>query len=366
MSIEQVQRRPMLIANREQFARSAPTETSAAFVREVHEAVRDLFAPNLWIFFADFLTSIVVSYAAVGIYLTSANGSWQQVLGFVVGAFAMYRAVIFIHEIEHRPPGTFRAFIGVWNVLCGIPLMMPSFLYDNHTAHHSNQSYGTHDDSEYLSLARRRWLRALFFLSLAAVYPLLGITRFLWLTPLAAVRRPADRKIWKLASSLYMLNPDYRRKWDARATSVGRWVQEIVCCALAWTLAVLTIRGVIGWDVWLKIYLLFLAWMGLNQLRTLTAHRYTSVGEPWNYADQVLDSNTFPRGGLWAELWAPVGLRYHALHHVMPALPYHALPEGHRRLMARLPADSPYRRTIQPGLWAATVEAFTGRRTATK
>ena len=28
-----------------------------------------------------------------------------------------------------------------------------------------------------------------------------------------------------------------------------------------------------------------------------------------------------------------VGLRYHALHHLMPSMPYHSLPEAHRRLV---------------------------------
>jgi fatty acid desaturase len=45
-------------------------------------------------------------------------------------------------------------------------------------------------------------------------------------------------------------------------------------------------------------------------------------------------------------LWAPVGLRYHALHHLLPNLPYHSLGRAHRRLLAQLPADSPYHATI--------------------
>jgi fatty acid desaturase len=44
-------------------------------------------------------------------------------------------------------------------------------------------------------------------------------------------------------------------------------------------------------------------------------------------------------------LIAPVGLRYHALHHHLPSLPYHSLGAVHRALVAELPPDAPYRQT---------------------
>jgi fatty acid desaturase len=37
-------------------------------------------------------------------------------------------------------------------------------------------------------------------------------------------------------------------------------------------------------------------------------------------------------------------LRFHALHHIFPTMPYHALATAHRRLIRQLPPDSPYRR----------------------
>jgi fatty acid desaturase len=42
-------------------------------------------------------------------------------------------------------------------------------------------------------------------------------------------------------------------------------------------------------------------------------------------------------------------MRYHALHHLFPTLPYHNMAAAHRRLMKRLPAGSPYRATNRCG-----------------
>ena len=52
-------------------------------------------------------------------------------------------------------------------------------------------------------------------------------------------------------------------------------------------------------------------------------------------------------------LLAPVGLRYHALHHLLPTLPYHSLGTVHRQLLAELPTGSAYRDTEVRGLRTA-------------
>ena len=88
----------------------------------------------------------------------------------------------------------------------------------------------------------------------------------------------------------------------------------------------------------------------INQIRTLVAHLWQNEGEAMTVTAQYLDSVNVPPPGLWAELWAPVGLRYHALHHLMPSMPYHDLPEAHRRLARELGTGSTYEGANHPGM----------------
>jgi fatty acid desaturase len=73
-----------------------------------------------------------------------------------------------------------------------------------------------------------------------------------------------------------------------------------------------------------------------------------------SFAEQVRDSNDYP--GVLAELWAPVGLRFHAMHHLFPQLPYHALPEARRRVLAWSEPQNPIRESTRGSLFSALRE----------
>ena len=118
-----------------------------------------------------------------------------------------------------------------------------------------------------------------------------------------------------------------------------------------WTILFLVGAGGISWQIIGRAYVVVLFWIGVNQVRTLAAHRYGSdLTAPMSRIDQVLDTHTFGRGGWLPDIWAPLGMRYHALHHLLPGLPYHNLGPAHRRLAGVIPGTSSYRRTWYEGL----------------
>jgi len=103
--------------------------------------------------------------------------------------------------------------------------------------------------------------------------------------------------------------------------------------------------GLIDAELLVQLYLNQCRRPALNSLRTLAAHRYRSEGDPMTATQQLLDSLNYPRRSWLIPLWAPVGLRFHALHHLFPSIPYHNLAAAHDRLTGMLPQGSPYHRT---------------------
>src|SRR6218665_1771819 len=82
----------------------------------------------------------------------------------------------------------------------------------------------------------------------------------------------------------------------------------------------------------------------VNAVRTPYAHPHAYHDESVSHTAQIEDSVTLDYGA-WFALLAPVGLRFHALHHLFPHLPYHALATAHHRIVqSTLSAAEIYRR----------------------
>jgi fatty acid desaturase len=245
-----------------------------------------------------------------------------------------------------------RGFRATWNILFAIPVLMPSFMYKSHADHHNPRHFGTVKDGEYLALGAgpKRGIVA-YFLQVPLL-PALAIFRFLILTPLSFMH-PRLRQ-WVLAhASSYVINPKYRRSVPADEAH-GSWVALEAAIFLELVVfIVLLISGKVALSIFVQLYVLGMAASGLNWIRTLAAHGYRNTGGAMSYLEQVEDSNTVIGPPWLTELLFPVGLRYHCLHHMFPALPYHSLGTAHQRLMAQLPADSPYRSTMRRGFLEA-------------
>ncbi len=120
--------------------------------------------------------------------------------------------------------------------------------------------------------------------------------------------------------------------------------------AALWALLLIASVFWLGWRPLLIALAVFSAVAVLNQLRTLVAHLWENDGEAMTVTAQYLDSVNVPPPSPLAALWAPVGLRYHALHHLMPSMPYHSLGEAHKRISARLGPQSTFAQTTHKGM----------------
>lgn len=326
---------------------------------EAKHIVSDLFGPDPRIYWTDFLLSDGAGWFAFILAVRAPVFSPLQTGAFLVAGLCLYRAVIFVHELTHLKKGTFSTFHAVWNLLCGFPLMVPSMLYMGvHIDHHKQKLYGTKDDHEYFDFALEKPYRIILFLTTMLVAPAVFLFRFLVLTPVSYVIRPLRRPLWELASSL-AVRAGFKRPLPTEREKRPWLVQEFMTFAYAATGAGLMVSGILPWKTLLLWYLIAVFVLFTNGLRTLVAHCYRNAPDhEMTFSEQFLDSIDVPGNSLVTPLWAPVGLRFHATHHLFPGMPYHNLGKAHRRLMRELPEGNPYPRVVRKSLWNALLELW--------
>ena len=333
---------------------TAADTTEHSLSRQANDLARDLARANPRVYWLDLGVTAAVTWLSLFIATTSASPGWALTAGAVC-VLALYRGISFIHELTHLRSDDVPGFHFAWNVLIGVPWLTPSLLYEGvHILHHAKDRYGTPRDPEYHPLAHRPPHELAAFLGIALLAPVGVILRFAILAPLSFLLPPLRRWVVAKASGM-VINLGFSREDHDRALTAPWLAQEIGAWLWSWTMLALTATGVIPLRALLIAMAIFGLMTFLNQLRTAVAHYWENEGEQMAPLDQFLDTVNVPPPALLPFLWAPVGLRYHALHHLMPRLPYHNLGVAHRRLVEALPADHVYReveqRELGPALW---------------
>jgi fatty acid desaturase len=325
--------------------------SDAGLVAKAHRLTADLVGPKRWIYWPDLALTVFATYG--GLFAAVFVDGIARVAPAAVLILALYRGVSFIHELAHLRGTDLPGFRLAWNALIGVPFLVPSLLYEGvHNLHHAKQRYGTAADPEYAPLSRRSSLYIAGFVAIALLAPLGAFLRFAVLAP-ASWLWPALRRDVVARFSSMTINPAFRRD-DLERSASRQWVaQEIACWVWSWLLVVLAIASPRGVQFVLAGVLAMSAVALINQLRTLVAHAWTNDGATMSFTAQFHDSISVPPPAVLPALWAPVGLRYHALHHLLPRIPYHGLAEAHRRLAAHLPAEAGYDRVSHQSLNAA-------------
>ncbi len=276
-------------------------EDDKAMLRAARDLTKGLGEAKPAIYWTDMLVSAGVGYAGIATAILSDSTGVKLAAG-LVAALALYRALMFIHELTHIHRDALPGFRTAWNLLVGIPMLTPSFMYEGvHTIHHKRTQYGTVEDPEYLPLALMKpWSLPLFVL-VAMLLPVALIVRFGLLYPLGLIIPPLRKFTWERFSSL-SINPEFRRK-APEGDFVGR-VRWQEAGASLWAIALVLTAVLYGWQPLATALAILSLAAVLNQLRTLVAHLWENEGEAMTVTAQFLDSVNVPPPGPAAEIWA--------------------------------------------------------------
>lgn len=295
----------------------------------IHQLVGDLKNHNRLLYWSNLIACALSFWSLI---ILGSRSLAVLPITLLFGSFILYRLAMFSHEICHFKRDAVPGFELIWNLACGIPIMLPSHIFRSHLHHHATSTYGTIADPEYPPFGELPELKIHFLLS-SIFYPFLIIIRsaiinpWIWLTNF--------RKIIKLK----MAGGSFKKNDSTQYSSpISNRVNHFFdFCTFCWVWTLVSACFIDPYrfvnPVLLMVSCMVIANV-LNAYRTVRAHKYQSLGTPMDLISQVQDSTTFSKDSLWHELLCPIGQRYHATHHLLPYLPYHSLREAHKRLLA--------------------------------
>jgi uncharacterized membrane protein YdjX (TVP38/TMEM64 family)/fatty acid desaturase len=348
----------VVMPHRMEHSATLPELSSIELLREARRVVRDLREPSPRIYWTDLLLTASVTWAAIGYGACCASGITALALSVLVAGLALTRASMFMHELTHMRRGAVPGLRLAYDALIGVPFGVPLSFYERvHLDHHKVAVYRTAGDPEHAPDARSLVHRTAETLLAPFLLPPLLVVRWMVLPPVALLAPRLRRWLDTRASGLTS-NPAYRPAAPrGRALREAR-ISEACCSAFAILVLLLVVLGVLPIaGVALAMAAISIASL-LSNFRGSFLHSFRS-GEPiGTLARQVFDSVNVPHTGLVSALVLPVGIGYHALHHLDARLPYHAMPEAHARLLATLPKGSAYHRVTSSGIVSAASSAL--------
>jgi fatty acid desaturase len=329
-------------------------ETRGISLAEYKKLLQEYFPANPWIYWSDLFCTAIAGYGSFVVTEMFPIGSLPYLLFFTISVFALYRGMLFIHELTHRERSDLPGFSTAWNLIFGVPFLFPSFMYRGvHIDHHKKNSYSTDEDGEYLPLGASPFWKTAVYLAQSIYLPFLVVIRFGLLTPISFLH-PKLRHLVVTRTSALAIRTDVARKVPSGIDFRNWHVLEALCFGYIVLMISLFTSGILGLGTLGHMYAAMVIMFLINSLRTIVAHRYLNRSSAeLSFQDQLLDSVNIEGNAFIAELVAPVGLRYHGLHHLFATIPYHNLGHAHRRLVAHLPKDSFYHKTIEPSFFHA-------------
>lgn len=316
-------------------------------ISEINKSLKDLYEVKPVRIYSELIIYALISWS---MYILAISQS--SLFFLLVSGIFFYRGLSFIHEISHLCK-SYPKIQSLYNFLFGYPNKVPAYSMKTHRYHHSVSTFGELEDPEY-----EKWTeKPKYFLArpliLSFFYPLFLALRFsVWPIANTLLPKKIKMKTYKNASS-FVMNLKYIRPYNK--SEFNEVIKEDLMCLLY---SIVFILVTIGFDVLLQAfiywYMIIVGISLLNTYRALVAHRYTAhrMHEDDMQIKQLKDSVTI-EGGFFTEIWAPVGLRYHSTHHMLPQLPYYSLAKAHKRLKKILPKDHPYHQTIEKSFLSA-------------
>ena len=330
---------------------------SAKDLKELHSLTKDLAEINVRAYWRDLILTAHIAWGFLYLSFISANGGLVQILALLISAFAFYRGANFVHDLSHSR-GELESFKIAYNFLFGFFLRVPAYLGESHIDHHSISKFGTKSDPEYEAWSHRHELNVFRPLIASFVSPFLLMFRMVFITCWYLVRGLGVQKNVFLNLSSIVMNFSY-----IRSNPTNQQLDEMLesdVSSLFFTVASFSIWASCGFSLagFLSYYSILVLSNGLFSFRALANHRYDSKfqkrgpGAQFFYSVSVVPSTSTLSRWL-TSLWAPLHSNFHSIHHLLPHMPYYAMPEIHRRLMDHPTWSKIYGQTTEESLFSS-------------